>query len=388
MASSPTMIEDDIFEICSISDLSFVAGSMDDVFDHDEADPLQSPDPLSTEPIQEFATFMTGTQPPRMISVASMSQASVQSQNLCALKQTPLSSLKELVSKKQQFNTNKRSFTSSLAMSGGTRIASVFNKPSEVLCQAVQKSNIATPASPVHKKQKTWLSALHEACRRGPDLTVAEVEALLHQDPKAASRPVLMTKVKKVYNPASGKVESKVVPETYQFPLNLAISYKASSTVLERLGAAAPDVPSLTDGKSCSLHILLRHKPTDGASADMILLKKPEMVSWTDAKKNSALHVAVSCGASAQIIHHMVILYPEELLQRNFHGQTPFDLARRNSVVCSDEVAAYLLKQVQTSFKAPEEERGFAHTNTQLYRREENDPQETDRDNLYWRGVY
>jgi hypothetical protein len=98
MASSPTMIEDDLLNICSDSDLSVVAGSMDDLFDlrgsnsmklsHDEAGPLQSPEPLSTEPMQEFTTSMTGTKRPHMISVASMSQVSAERQNLCALKQT------------------------------------------------------------------------------------------------------------------------------------------------------------------------------------------------------------------------------------------------------------------------------------------------------------
>jgi hypothetical protein len=52
---------------------------------------------------------------------------------------------------------------------------------------------------------------------------VAELEAILDQAHKVASRPFLMTKVKKVYNPASGKVESMVVPETYQYPLTWLI---------------------------------------------------------------------------------------------------------------------------------------------------------------------
>jgi hypothetical protein len=98
------------------------------------------------------------------------------------------------------------------------------------------------------------------------------------------------------------------------------------------------------------LHILLRHKPTDAVSADMILLKKPEMASWTDAKKNSALHVAVSCGASVKTVHHMTVLHPEALLQPNFHGQIPLELAQRSSSVCSEEICDYLWNEVQQQF--------------------------------------
>jgi hypothetical protein len=274
-------------------------------------------------------------------------------------KPIPLNALTEVLNKKQQqqTNSNKRfSFgSSSTIFREGTRIAPVFSKPSEVLCQLVRTACASN--GPATKKRKisttpfVKLSALHEViCRRGSNLTVAELDVILNQDPKAASRPFLMKKVKKVYNPVSWKVESKVVPETYQYPLNLAISYKASPDVLDYLVEVAPQVLSLQDGKSCSLHILLHHKPTDVVSADMMLLKKPEMVSWTDFKKNSALHVAASCGASIQTVQHMTVVYPEALLQPNFHGQIPLELAQRMSSVCSEEVCDYLWNQVDQQF--------------------------------------
>jgi hypothetical protein len=158
----------------------------------------------------------------------------------------------------QQINSIK---LSSWTMSGGTRIASMFSKPSEVLCQVVQKysasCSIASASyGPATKKRKTSTTTfiLHEVCsHRGSDLAVAELEAILDPDHKAASRPVLLTKIKKVYNPTAGKVEPKLVSEPTNTPLNLAISYKASLDALERLVEAAPQVLSMGDNKSSAL---------------------------------------------------------------------------------------------------------------------------------------
>jgi hypothetical protein len=368
------MIEDDL-SVGSMFDLSFE--DTEDVYEETnncsntkcpKTATFRSLGSVSPDPTQSFAMTLASPKQSRIVSVGSMSQVSArQSPTINTKNHTAprVSAFMDFINKKQQqqINSDKRSlFVSSSTMSGGTQIASVFSKPSEVLSQVVQKSSAScskTGASygPDARKRKTSTttfveSLLHEVCcRRGSDLTMAELEAILDRDPNAASRPVLMTKVKKVYNFASGEVESKVVPESYQYPINLAISYKASPDVLERLVAAAPDVLSLTDGKSCSLHILLRHKPTDAVSAEMMLLKKPEMVSWTDAKKNLALHVAVSCGVSVETVRHMTGLYPQALSQPNFHGQIPLELAQRSSSsVCSEEVCDYLWNEVAHQF--------------------------------------
>jgi hypothetical protein len=377
------MLEEDDISVASMSDLSFDFGSSEDVVFDDtsicssikcpETATFRSLGPASPDPTQSFTMTLASTMQSRFVSVESMSQVSSRQSptmnntknHTAPRKSNPLSALMDFISKKQkqQINSSKRSpLVPSSTMTGETRIAAVFSKPSEVLSQVVQKSSAScstggTSFGPATNERKPSTpttfsqSVLHEVCcRRGSDLTVAEVEAILDQDSKAASRLVLMTKLKRVYNPSSGKGESKVVPETYQYPLNLAISYKASPDVLAHLVAAAPDVLSLTDGKSCSLHILLRHKPTDSVSADMMLLKKPEMVFWTDAKKNLALHVAASCGASVQTVRHMTGLYPEALLQPNFHGEIPLALAQRSSSVCLGDVCDYLWNEVERQF--------------------------------------
>jgi hypothetical protein len=367
------MIEDDL-SVGSMSDLSCVEDEFDDTSNYSNNKKCRKTATFRSlgHPKQSFAMTSASTKQSRLLSVESMSQVSArQSPTMNATNHTaprnkpiPLHSLKEILNKKQhQINSNSKrsSFVSQSTECEGTRIAFVFSEPSELLSQVVQKSSASCSTAsasygPATKKRKTCSatpvqSALHEVCcRRGSDITVAELEAILDQDPKAASRPILMTKVKKVYNFASGKVESKVVPETYQYPLNLAISNMASPDVLELLVEAAPQVLSLRDNKSCSLHILLRHKPTDAVSANMMSLKEPKMVSWSDAKWNSALHVAVSCGASVETVRSMTVLYPHALLQPNFHGHIPLELAQKSSSVCSEEVCDYLWNEVDQQF--------------------------------------
>ena len=148
---------------------------------------------------------------------------------------------------------------------------------------------------------------------------------------------------KNIYNNLTQQLQSTLVLEDYQYPLNLAIAYRCSSDVLERLVTAAPQVLSILDGKSQSLHILMRHKPQDTVSLDMMLLKNAEITCWKDTKENSALHIAVSHGAGLESVRYLAVTNPEPLSQRNFHGETPLDLAQRHYNICSEEVVNYLL---------------------------------------------
>lgn len=187
-------------------------------------------------------------------------------------------------------------------------------------------------------------SALHKACRRGAHLTLQELEDILTTDPSAPYRPVRLTTTKNVYNPITFQAEPKVVREPYKYALNLAIAYRASPQVLERLIAAAPPVLSLRDNNSCSLHILLKHKPTDATCLDVMLLTRPEAASWVDAKSNTALHTAVRNGAHLGSIRHMVTVYPGALEQRNYYGYTALDLAQQHTVTCSTDVVDFLIE--------------------------------------------
>ena len=188
-------------------------------------------------------------------------------------------------------------------------------------------------------------SALHKACRRGKNLTVAEVQEILKADPDAAFRPVRLTTAKTVYNRKTGLLETKLVQEPYKYALNLAISYKVAAEVLELLISSAPTILSLRDNKSCSLHILLKHKPDDASTIDAVLLSRPEACSWTCSYDNTALHVAVRHGASLSTIRHMVTVYPQALQMRNFSRDSPLDLAQRSILTKYDDVVDYLTEQ-------------------------------------------
>lgn len=185
-------------------------------------------------------------------------------------------------------------------------------------------------------------SALHEACRQGPSLSLETVERILNCDSEAASRSVSLNTTKKVYNRKTNRLEEKIVPEKYTYSLNLAISYKVRPEILERIVKAWPNVLNTTDSGSRSIHILLRHNPHDVQSIDMILLCKPSVAAWTDKSHHTALHMAVSYGATLRTVQNLCIAYPKALSMRNSMGQTPTHLSHRLSSICPDDVADFL----------------------------------------------
>ena len=288
-------------------------------------------------------------QQPRMVSVEALSQVSLpagspeSSPRIKPL--TPLEALKELASSNQ--NRKRRasfphSFRSSIMMSGKTRIASVFDEPSEMLRKAVEAA-----ASPAKKRRVENPDSLHELCRRGPQLTVEEVESALKTDPGAAGRPERLAVTNKNSN-SQQQFCSTETTEAYEYPLNLALAYNCHRPILETLVKAAPQVVAQADGElSNALHVLLLHRPQDTESADMLVLQSPEIASFKDAQGNTALHLAVRQGAPFLMIKHLVLIYPPALLEANAQGQTPLEIALRDDVLCSQEATSYMWSQAQ-----------------------------------------
>ena len=84
---------------------------------------------------------------------------------------------------------------------------------------------------------------LHEACRRGKDLTVTELDYIMKQEPQAIHTPVHLLHTKNsIYSPILSRIQAKQVAAPYQYALNLAIYYQAATQVLQYLALAAPDV--------------------------------------------------------------------------------------------------------------------------------------------------
>lgn len=320
------------------SDFFALDSKMEDFFDTNASLPKQSPP----------AVEQTAQMAPRMVSVDSMPSMAAQMKSK-ASKPTPYDSLKSLVESKKN-NTLKRTawgMTSSPSMLNATfnLIPTEETKPSSFLRQAFY-GNKTTETAPKRRKVQPVLS-LHQACAEG---SIEEIEAALSGDATAAGKPLSISTEKQVYNRVTNKVEKKSVKASYSFALNLALQKKLDAETIDKLVEAAPEVLSVADGQSreYSLHVLLKNMPEDLTSVDMILLKNPSVVSLTDRHFNTALHIACANGASIDIIRHLCILYPEALTMRNFHGQTPVELARRGAV-CSDEVSEYLWEKLAES---------------------------------------
>jgi hypothetical protein len=202
--------------------------------------------------------------------------------------------------------------------------------------------------SPTPKRRKaTDPSLLHRACS-GRNLSLESVQGILREDPGAASRQHTLFKEEKVYNYISHRIETKKVRESYTYPLNMALEKAASAAVTKSLIEADKDVLARKDGleQEGSLHILLKHQSNNTNTVDAILMANPSSVFVEDRHFNTPLHVACRSGASMDVIRHLLIIYPEALTKRNFHGLTPLDVARNNSHMCNDGVASFLWQKV------------------------------------------
>jgi hypothetical protein len=175
-------------------------------------------------------------------------------------------------------------------------------------------------------------SLLHQSCRLYPT-TDAVVESALRIDPAAVRRTVPTT----VDHGAANKATN-----IYGYPINVALCHGASMGVLRMLVEAGPDVLTQKDGSNGagSLGIALAAK----CNLDMLNLliqANPSCALVADRRGNYPLHVAVSQGLSLDIVRRIYMGYPKAQEMRNFHSDTPLDIAQR-STRCSEEVINFL----------------------------------------------
>jgi hypothetical protein len=197
-------------------------------------------------------------------------------------------------------------------------------------------------------------SILHQVCSGSKQcvLTHQEIDLILKNHPSTASRHFYLYDSKVICNNTTCTIERRVVREKYGYAINLAIQNKhiQDKKILIRLLDAFPQVIKLPDGscKESTLHCLLKYRPYDVEMADIILLKDISTASMVDCKGNTPLHIAVSSVACIEIIHHLFVLYPQALTQRNFDGLTPLDLAERlSNHLYADDVADYLREEME-----------------------------------------
>jgi hypothetical protein len=175
-------------------------------------------------------------------------------------------------------------------------------------------------------------SLLHQSCRLYPT-TDAVVESALRIDPAAVRRTVPTT----VDQGATNKSTN-----TYGYPINVALSHGASMGVLRMLAEAGPDVLTQKDGTngSGSLGIALAAK-CNLEMINLLIQANPNCALVADRRGNYPLHVAVSQGLSLDIVKRIHYGYPKAQEMRNFHSDTPLDIAQR-STRCPEEVINFL----------------------------------------------
>jgi hypothetical protein len=193
-------------------------------------------------------------------------------------------------------------------------------------------NNRDTPSSTQPLQTNDPPSLLHQSCRLYPT-TAAVVESALRIDPDAVRNPI---------TPPLEKGQSKKVQNTYGYPINVALSYGGNVEVVKMLAEAAPDILLQKDGTdgSGSLGIALMVKQEWPVIA-VLLRTNVECLKVSDRRGNYPLHVAANHGIPLGVVRKLYRLYPKALQMRNFHSETPLDIAQR-STRCSEEVINFL----------------------------------------------
>lgn len=175
-------------------------------------------------------------------------------------------------------------------------------------------------------------SLLHQSCRLYPT-TAPVVESALRIDPEAVRKAIAVP---------HEKGQPKKPEHLYGYPVNIVLTHGGSMEVIKMLIDAAPDVLVKKDGNdgSGSLGIALMHK-ADMNLVNMLVQANPDCAKVPDRRGNYPLHVAVSHGVPSQIVKRLHAMYPKALQMRNFHSQTPLDIAQR-STRCPEEIMNYL----------------------------------------------
>ena len=176
---------------------------------------------------------------------------------------------------------------------------------------------------------------LHQSCRLYPT-TAPVVESALRIDPGAVRRPVA------VQAESGGQAKKSQKQNVYGYPVNVAMTHGATLEVLNMLVEAGPDVLVQKDGTtgSGSLGIALSHK-CDVAVLNLLVEANPKCVTVSDRRGNYPLHVAVSQAFPIEVVKRLYSIYPKALQMKNFHSETPLDIAQR-STRCPEEVMNFL----------------------------------------------
>mmetsp|Transcript_17324 Transcript_17324/g.39841 ORF Transcript_17324/g.39841 Transcript_17324/m.39841 type:complete len:598 (+) Transcript_17324:219-2012(+) len=187
-----------------------------------------------------------------------------------------------------------------------------------------------------HAKCDSSDSLLHQSCRLFPNSHTV-IETALRFDVDAVRRSVVVTDEMELN---SLKWANSAL---YGYPINIALNHGANAKVLQLLVESGPDVLAYKDGANCcaSLGTALSLKQCELDVVDLLITANQQCARVADRRGNYPLHVAVSYGRSLEIVKRLCSVYPEARDWRNFHSQTPLDIAVQ-STRCSEEVTDFL----------------------------------------------
>jgi len=190
---------------------------------------------------------------------------------------------------------------------------------------------------------------LHNSCMLYPD-TVAVVESALQMDPEAIRRPIPISCGGDETRGSLGASSSFLSPtggakrrifQQYSYPINIALKCNATVEVLELLIKQGPDVLDKPDGptSASALGIAIALE-RDKRVVELIVEANPSAARTTDRYSNTALHALVRCRplATFDTVRLVYQAYPEALMARNFHRETPLDVAVRSEAAPEDVI--------------------------------------------------
>jgi len=208
-------------------------------------------------------------------------------------------------------------------------------------------------------------SLLHNSCKLYPD-TPAVVESALRMDPgairryiptrcgddvSAGNRSISVDSIGSsgiAATSGDGNSQTRRSDDMYGYPINIALKCNASREVLEFLMAEGADVLDKPDGsmRASTLGIAIS-LGCDGQIIRRIVTTNRACARVADRQHQLPLHALARSHHKPSVLEavkQVYEAYPEALNERNFHRETPLDIAVRNEY-CPEEVVNFLQEQ-------------------------------------------
>lgn len=182
---------------------------------------------------------------------------------------------------------------------------------------------------------------VHQACELYSQMD-SIVKSAVQVDPTGVNRR-LSTCHGRCKSAGNNRTSNKrQATRSYDYPINIALHHSGSFPVIQLLVDTGPKILVEQDGPEdcCALSCALLNKRRLNVIS-LLVNANTEQAKVCDRYKNYPLHTACASGACLEVVKLITSTFPEAVAKRNFHGQTPLDIAQRN-VSLKDDVIDYL----------------------------------------------